>query len=798
MKDHVGILGVGVYLPEGRMDAAEIAAKTMGKWTKEAIIEKLGIIEKSIPLEGDGTQAMGVYAARKAIESTGIDPLSIDLIVCMGEEWKEYPLTTSGIYIQEQIGALNAYAFDVQQRCCSTVTALKIAQDMLLGDEGLKRAMVVGGYRNGDFVDYADPAMSMMYNLSAGGGALILEKNLGRNVILGSHIMSDGSMARDAGVAIGGINEPINEQNLENAYKSLKLMAGEHMKDRLNEVSMPNWLQCIDLALEKSGKTRADLGYLAVLHFKKSMHDHMLGELGLSQEQTIYLDRYGHMGQVDQILSLFLGLEAGKIIDGTLVSMIAAGIGYAWAANVIQWGPVSLLGTVPKVFNLEENGCVSHLRTVPKVINLEQAIDLIESDMNIVSALAAAEPKMILSRLHEAAQRKQVTNVNVTTCLPMGGYAYFMNPAYKGHFHMDGWFYSPQMRQAHEGGQVAFVPNHLHFAGTKRLFHRKPHLFIGSATPIDKHGYLSLSLSATYERDLLEAADLVLLEINPNLPKTFGDTIIHQSEVDYMVPVDYPIPELSMTEPTEKDHQIGRLIAELVDDGSTIQLGIGGIPNAVTAALMSKKDLGVHTEMFTDGMVDLAKAGVITGKKKNLHRGKMVATFALGTQKLYDFIDENPGVLILDGKYVNDPYVIGQNDNMVSINTTLEIDLTGQCCSESIGHRQFSGTGGQADTAIGAQLSKNGKSIIALYASVMVKQADGSTIEKSKIVPGLAQGAAVSLSRNDVDYVVTEFGIASLRGTNVRERVERLIAIAAPQFREELTQEAHRLGILYP
>lgn len=339
MKEHVGILSAAVYLPEGRMTAADIAAKTEGKWTTEAIIQKLGIVEKTVPLAGDGTQAMGAFAAQKAIEQAQIDPKSIDLIVCMGEEWKEYPLTTSGIYIQEQIGAVNAYAFDVQQRCCSTVTALKIAKDMLLGDPDLKRAMVVGGYRNGDFVDYRDPAMSMMYNLSAGGGAMILEKNLGKNVLLGTHVMSDGSMARDAGVEIGGINKPITSENVEEAYKSLRLMEGEHMKNRLNDVSMPNWMNCIDKALDKSGATRSDIGYLAVLHFKKSMHDHMLDLLGLKQDETIYLDQYGHMGQVDQILSLVLGLESGKIKDGTLISMIAAGIGYAWAANVVRWGP---------------------------------------------------------------------------------------------------------------------------------------------------------------------------------------------------------------------------------------------------------------------------------------------------------------------------------------------------------------------------------------------------------------------------------------------------------------------------
>lgn len=429
-------------------------------------------------------------------------------------------------------------------------------------------------------------------------------------------------------------------------------------------------------------------------------------------------------------------------------------------------------------------------------IDVDQALEMISSHMNLVSALGSAEPKALLSRLHEIAPR--VKGVNVTTCLPMGGYPYFMDPAYKDSFRMDGWFYSADMRRVHASGMVSFVPNHLHLAGTKRLFHRRPNIFIGSATPVDRHGYLSLSLSATYERDMMQAADLVILEINPNLPKTFGDTIIHHSEADYFIAVDYPVPELPQVPFSEKDQVIGGFIAELVEDGSTIQLGIGGIPNAVAAALMTKKDLGIHTEMFTDGMADLALAGVITGKKKNLHPGKMVATFALGSQKLYDFIDENPAVLIMDGKYVNDPCVIGQNDNMVSINTSLEIDLTGQCCSESIGHRQFSGTGGQADTAIGAQMSRGGKSIIALYATAEVRTGEGQErVKKSKIVPMLTTGAAVSLSRNDVDYVVTEYGTASLRGTSIEERVHRLIAIAAPEFRASLLEEAKQLGLIY-
>lgn len=421
-----------------------------------------------------------------------------------------------------------------------------------------------------------------------------------------------------------------------------------------------------------------------------------------------------------------------------------------------------------------------------KLISNEAALAKVKTGDHIVVALAGAEPQGFMSALHTLAP--QVKEVVVSTCLNMQNYPFFVDPAMKGHFINEGWFYNPAMRKAHEQQTVSFIPNHLHFAATKRLFHRKPNLFVGTCTPPDKHGFVSLGLSVTYEQEMIENADIVILEVNANLPRTLGDTALHVSEVDYFIEHTQPVPTLSIVEPSAKDRRIGGYIADLVEDGSTIQLGIGGIPNAVAQGLMQKKDLGVHTEMFTDGMVDLYEAGVITSSKKTLHRGKMVAAFALGTKKLYDFIDDNPAVALLRGSYVVDPYVIGKNYKMVSINTTLEIDLTGQCCSESIGHSQFSGTGGQADTAIGAQLSPGGKSIIALYST-----AKNDTI--SKIVPLLSAGAVVSLQRNDVDFVVTEYGVAQLRGTSIRDRVKRLIAIAHPDFRDQLTGEAEKLQL---
>lgn len=430
-----------------------------------------------------------------------------------------------------------------------------------------------------------------------------------------------------------------------------------------------------------------------------------------------------------------------------------------------------------------------------KLITISEALNLVESNAMIVTGLGAAEAQLFMNNLHTIADR--VENVTVTNCLPMSN-GEFLKDQYKKAFNVDGWFYSMPLRKAHLNGNISFIPNHLHLAGVKRLAHVKPNIYVGSAAMPDKHGYISLSLSNTYERRMIDEADIVILEINPNYPRTFGDVEIHYSKINYLVEAKYQIPALQDVVSSEKDIIIGKYIANMIEDGDCIQLGIGGIPNAVAAALKDKKDLGIHTEMMTSGMVELAKLGVINGSRKTLHKGKIVCTFALGSRELYEFLDDNPSVLIMDGNYVNNPDTIAKNDNMVSINTTIEIDLTGQCCSESIGPIQFSGTGGQADTAIGAQKAKNGRSFIALYSTAMVKNKEtGEKEEISKIVPMLKQGAIVTLSRNDVDYVVTEYGVASLRGTNVRERVERLIEISHPKFKEELRVQAHEIGLIY-
>ena len=335
---NVGIVGTGVYLPKKIMTSAEIAAATGGIWSEDAVRSKLGIHQKYIAGPDEGTQEMGALAALKCLEKTGVDPKEIDLILCMGEEWTEYPLTTSALYIQDRIGAVNAWGIDVQNRCCTCVSAMKIARDMMVADDEINTVLIAGGYRNGDFVDYTDKDMSMMFNLSCGGGAILLKKNYGKNLLLGSKIIADGSLARTAGVEIGGIANPFTPENVEEGYRSLRLLDAKKMKDRLNVVSMPNWYRCIDESLQQAGLERKDIDYLDILHIKRSGHNGMLADLGLTEENTIYLEDYGHIGQVDQILSLELALEQGKVKPGSVVCMIAAGIGYVWSANVIRWG----------------------------------------------------------------------------------------------------------------------------------------------------------------------------------------------------------------------------------------------------------------------------------------------------------------------------------------------------------------------------------------------------------------------------------------------------------------------------
>jgi len=355
----------------------------------------------------------------------------------------------------------------------------------------------------------------------------------------------------------------------------------------------------------------------------------------------------------------------------------------------------------------------------------------------------------------------------------------------EGRIFNENWFYGAPDRKAHPEGRVSYTPNNLHSAAVDKLHATKNHVdvYIGTATPPNPEGYLSLSLGNVYEKDMVEVADLVILEVNENMPWTHGDTLVHISQVDLAVENNAALPMLINEEPTEIERLIGGHIADLIEDGSCLQLGIGGIPDAVLLFLHEKNDLGVHSEMFSEGVVDLYNEGVITNRNKAINRDKMVATFLMGTRRLYDFVDDNPAVNMFPVNYINDPYVIGQNDRVVAINSAIQVDLMGQVVADTLGPVQFTGIGGQVDFVRGAARSRDGKAIIALP----------STAKKgavSRIVAALDPGTAVTTMRADVDYVVTEHGIAHLRGKGLRDRAEALLAIAHPAFHDQIRDEA--------
>jgi len=424
-----------------------------------------------------------------------------------------------------------------------------------------------------------------------------------------------------------------------------------------------------------------------------------------------------------------------------------------------------------------------------KFISIEEAVGFIKSDTDVIVAQCASEPQGCMSKFHLVKDR--VTNVKVFSVLTLKPYDFYMLPEMKGHFELCSWFHAPGSRAALKAktGTVTYVPNMLHRAGADRLKVRRPHMFFGTCTPPDEMGFVSLSLGITYEKDIIEAAEIVVLEVNDQLPHTQGDTHVHVSDVTYFVEHSQTPPTLPEPQPDEVAINIGKHIADLVEDGSTIQLGIGEIPNAVAMSLHEKKDLGVHTEMMVDSVMELYEMGVITNKKKAIHKDKFICTFAMGSLKLYKWLDHNPAVEFLRGKYVNDPGVLKLNSRMTSINTCIMIDFTGQVSSESIGVEQYSGTGGQTDTASGAIEGTDGlgKSIIACR----------STAQRGKIstiVPVLPAGSAVTLHRSHTDYVVTEWGSVRLTGRTVRERTHFLISIAHPDFRERLQAQAEELG----
>jgi 3-oxoacyl-[acyl-carrier-protein] synthase III len=330
----IGIVSTGVYLPKRKMTAQQIADKA--GIPVNVIVEKMGIKQKIVPGLEDHTCEMGIKAAKMAIKKANIDPAEIDVIIYIGEEHKEYPLWTAGIKLQEEIGAVNAWAFDVALRCGTTIMGLKLAKSLMNGDPAIKTVLLAGGYRNVDFINYENKRTRFMFNLGAGGGAILLKKGYTCNVVLDTDVMTDGSFSEDVVVPVGGTKQPLTRENLD--LYMLDVLDPEGMKQRLEQKSMANFLKVIRSSLKKSGYSQEDISYVGLLHMKRSAHEYVLSELGLSSNQSIYLEDYGHIGQIDQILSLELAEQEGKIKEGDVVVLVSAGIGYAWGATTIRWG----------------------------------------------------------------------------------------------------------------------------------------------------------------------------------------------------------------------------------------------------------------------------------------------------------------------------------------------------------------------------------------------------------------------------------------------------------------------------
>lgn len=420
----------------------------------------------------------------------------------------------------------------------------------------------------------------------------------------------------------------------------------------------------------------------------------------------------------------------------------------------------------------------------PILGKLDDALALVRSGDVIVTPCYANEPRAFLSRLHTVAGR--VENVRLWLGNTMESYRAATDEAMSGHIDAVSNFYGKDCRAIHPSKRVSLSPSNLSATAQTIINTARPTLFVASVAPMDADGFYCMSTDLEYSLECLEAADKVVFEVNRKLPKTHGETRIPASAADLVYEAENELPYAPEIRSSEVEEAIAGYVASLIKDGDCIQLGIGGTPNAVGRALTGKRELGIHTEMITSSMGALLKAGAVTNKRKNFYPGLTIGAFAWGNQDLYDYMDGNETVVLRRCAWVNDPFIISQNDNMVSVNTALQIDLTGQICSESIGPRQYTGTGGATDFAYGAYRSKGGRGIIAIAST-----AKGGAI--SKIQPTLAPGAVVTISRNLSDYIVTEYGIARMRDRTVRQRVEGLIAISHPDFRAELRREAERL-----
>lgn len=419
-----------------------------------------------------------------------------------------------------------------------------------------------------------------------------------------------------------------------------------------------------------------------------------------------------------------------------------------------------------------------------KVVTAAEAVKAVKSGDRIFLTGNCSVPKTILAALVDRA--KELKDVEINQALTIGS-ADYVSPEMEGHLRVNTMFISHNTREAIHAGRSDFTPVLL---SEFPLLFKEKYLPVNVAfvhlSPPDPHGYCSFGVEVGLSKSPAESAEIIIAEVNDKMPRTLGDSFIHVSNIDYIVPVDYDLPELPMGEgkPSETVEKIAGHIAELIPDEATMQMGIGAVPDAVLKYLYDKKDLGIHTELFSDGVIDLVEAGVITNAKKTIHPGKIIAGFILGTKRLYEWVHNNPLIEFLRTEYVNDPFVISQNHRMVAINSAIEVDLTGQICADSIGTKLYSGVGGQLDFVYGSSRSKGGVPIIALPSKAR---------DISRIVLTLKPGAGVVTTRNHIHYVVTEFGAAQLYGKTIRERALALINIAHPEFREDLTKQAKEL-----
>ena len=420
-----------------------------------------------------------------------------------------------------------------------------------------------------------------------------------------------------------------------------------------------------------------------------------------------------------------------------------------------------------------------------KAISAQDAVKVIKNNDRVYVHAAAAAPQALINAMTE--RHEELRNVEVCH-LHIEGDTPYANPELKDSFHVNSFFIGKNVRHTLEAGNGSYTPV---FLSELPLLFKKNILPIDVAliqvSPPDRHGYCSLGVSVEATLAAIENAKHVIAQVNPKMPRTHGVGIIHISELDTFVEIEAPIKEMHIPEPSEIESKIGGYIAELIDDGSTLQMGIGVVPNAVLKRLMNHKNLGIHTEMFSDGAIDLILKDVINSNYTGVSKGKALTTFLMGTKRLYDYVDDNPFVEMRAADYVNDIVNIRRNPKMVAINSAIEVDLTGQVCADSIGSRVYSGVGGQMDFIRGASLSEGGKAIIALP----------STTKKgaNRIVPYLKQGAGVVTTRAHVHYIVTEYGVANLYGKTLKQRAKDLIAISHPDYRAQLEKDCFRLKL---